>query len=675
MDMWKAARKMAMTGRLLGMFALVPFLLGMIDAPDGSDPITNAARTGDLEAVQALIESGAEVNAATGDGMTPLHWAAQRGDVEMANALISAGADVGLGTRIGHYPPLHIASRGGYTAIARLLVDAGADVTLATTNTGATPLHLAAASAGGGAELVRLLVTSGAEINARDASAGLTPLMFAAAAGRVDAVRELMAQGADASVTGAVTDVLNAGVRDRQADQALQSALAEMRFSEGGGEDWSPSPAQLQAAIQAQREAAAGEYVVEDRSDLIQDQVRRVNSQRLRVVQPRLPIRQVQVGKTGGLSALQLAAREGQFGAVEALLEGGAEVNQVSDGTGASALLTAAINGHYDVAYLLVERGADPNLAKWPENISPLFAVLQSQYPGTPTYAQPQAHHLQETSHIELVEALLEAGADPNVGLDMHLWYWEYNQGRVGINIEGATPFWRAAFARDLEAMKLLVAHGADPSLPTTQPSELMLEARTPDGRQEESSGLKPVPEGAPTMYPIHAAAGGGFLGIGASSVEGMPDGFLPAVKYLIEEHGADVNVPDSWGYTPLHYAATRGDLGLIEYLVEQGADVTAMSRLGMSPADMARGGQRGFFMQAARPDAEALLVELGSPRLCRDLHFDGTGDVCPTAGTSAFEDLYGYPRTPLHERHPSEKWGWDGWQADDAAGLQEYEP
>ena len=176
-----------------------------------------------------------------------------------------------------------------------------------------------------------------------------------------------------------------------------------------------------------------------------------------------------------------------------------------------------------------------------------------------------------------------------------------------------------------------------------------MMQTRQRDGRQEESSGLQPLPEGASDMYPIHVASGGGYLGIGASIVEGVPDGFLAAVKYLIEKFDADVNVPDAWGYTPLHYAATRGDNELVQYLVDKGADVTAISRLGMSPIDMTLGGQRGFFGQAARPETEALLEKLGSPRLCKDLHFDGTGTVCPTAGTSQVEAMYGYPTTPLH--------------------------
>jgi len=622
--------------------------------------IVEAARVGDLNAVRNLLNSGININETTGDGMTALHWASHRNDADMVTFLLNSGASTELGTRIGNYTPLHVASRNGSIDAVKLLVNSGADVSAITTNSGVTPLHLASTSVNNSAEIISMLVASGANVNARDFAGGQTPLMFAAGANRPDAALELLKNGADASLTTEVIDVLSSYVRDRAADQALRTALAELRRESGGGSDWRPTPSQLQQAILTQRTVASEKFEVSDVNSLVQNQVRRVNSQRLRVIQPRLPIRHVQVGMAEGMTALVLAAREGNLEVVKAMVSHGVDVNTPTDGTNASALVTATINGFYDLALFLVQNGADPNIVKQPENMSPLFAVLQSQYPGTPTYPQPQFHHLQNTSHYELMEALLAAGADPNVRLLMHLWYWEYNQGRVGLDVTGATPFWRASFARDLRAMELLVRFGADVTLPTTQPAEVMLEARTPDGRQEESSGLQPVPEGAPTMFPIHAASGGGYLGIGASSIEGLPNAFLKSVQYLVEELNADVNVPDSWGYTPLHYAATRGDNELIQYLVEKGADVTAMSRLGMSPADMARGGQRGFFMQSALPDTEKLLVSLGSPLLCKDLHFDGTGDVCPTAGTSVFEDLYGFSRTPLYQRPTHDKWGWE---------------
>ena len=687
MLMRRVANKMGTFERVLGVVCLVPFLVSA-GAPPPPD-IVEAARRGDVVALERLVEQGADVNEARGDGMTALHFAAEQGNVEAVRILLQAGAGVVAGTRIGHYTPLHLASRGGHVTVAQSLLDAGADARPSTSNSGATPLHLAASSAGGGAELIALLVEHGADVNARELSSGQTPLMFAAGTGRAEAVAELLAHGADPSVTTQVVDALAGYVRDRAAGLALREAIAEFRRSDRGseettgealrdvyanqgfivppelrspvvpGDDWRPTPAQVQEAIRWQREVASREYVVTDTMSLVAPETYNAAAQGLRVAHDKLPERNIRVGRSGGMTALLLAAREGQIEAAEALLDGGADINQVSAGNGVSPLLIASLNGEYDVALRLVERGADPNLASSPENATPLFAALQSQWSGTPNYPQPQSHHLQVTTHLELLEALLEAGADSNARLSLHIWYWEYSQRRTGITIRGATPFFRAAFARDLEAMKLLAAYGADPHTPTIMTDELLRGRRPPDGRQEESSGLPQVPGGAPHQYPIHAAAGGGFQGIGNYMMEGTPGGFMPAVKYLVEEFGADLNIPDSWGYTPLHYAAIRGDLEMIRYLVDLGADVAALTRLGMSPVDMTRGGQRAFFKAEGHPEAQALLQELGSPLVCLDLHYDGTGNLCEAAGTSSFEDLYGFPRTPLHLRPISEKFGW----------------
>ncbi len=178
---------------------------------------------------------------------------------------------------------------------------------------------------------------------------------------------------------------------------------------------------------------------------------------------------------------------------------------------------------------------------------------------------------------------------------------------------------------------------------------------RQQDGRQQEDSGLPYIPEGAPNASPIHAAAGGGYLGLGAFSVRNRPNQFLPAVKYLVEEHGADVNLSDSWAYRPLHYAASRGDNEMIEYLVSQGADVTTLTRLGQSTADMARGGRAGFFTRVPYPETVELLTGLGSTLECLNTHFLDTGDVCEGAGVN---DVWAPPAADGHEstRTPREK-------------------
>lgn len=89
-------------------------------------------------------------------------------------------------------------------------------------------------------------------------------------------------------------------------------------------------------------------------------------------------------------------------------------------------------------------------------------------------------------------------------------------------------------------------------------------------------------------MYPIHAATGVGYDQRAANEHRYVPGGWLPAVRYLVEELGADVNARDLDARTPLHNAASRGDNEVILYLIERGADVHAVTRLGQTTVDMA---------------------------------------------------------------------------------------
>ena len=294
------------------------------------------------------------------------------------------------------------------------------------------------------------------------------------------------------------------------------------------------------------------------------------------------------IGGHGGLTPLLHAAREGHADVVRLLLEAGAPIDQVSGGDGTSPMLIAMINGHFDLVLELLEQGADPNLASI-AGATPLFAAINAHWAPKSRYPQQHAYRQQRSSYLEVMERLLEAGADPNVRLRKHLWWVSYNFDLLQIDLEGATPFWRAAYSLDVDAMRLLVAHGADPHIPTRR-----VPTRRPppwDREKADQSGVPPVPVGGPADYPIHAATGIGYgEGFPSNAHRYVPDGWMPAVKYLVETLGADVNQRDDAGYTPLHNAAARGDTELIRYLVENGADVAAVSRVGQTTADMANG-------------------------------------------------------------------------------------
>jgi ankyrin repeat protein len=51
---------------------------------------------------------------------------------------------------------------------------------------------------------------------------------------------------------------------------------------------------------------------------------------------------------------------------------------------------------------------------------------------------------------------------------------------------------------------------------------------------------------------------------------------------------GAEMKGVDKYGDTILHYAARRGDLSIIEYLVQNGSDIKAKNFIGLTPIDIA---------------------------------------------------------------------------------------
>jgi ankyrin repeat protein len=193
---------------------------------------------------------------------------------------------------------------------------------------------------------------------------------------------------------------------------------------------------------------------------------------------------------------------------------------------------------------------------------------------------------------------------------ERHIWYTSFNFDMLGVSFAGATAFWRAAYATDVEAMELLVAAGADPSISTRKEPQRRFR-RPGQEEDEDKSGLPEVPLGGPAVYPIHAASGVGYgEGFAANSHSHAPDSWVDAVRYLVEEHGADVNARDLNGYSAVHHAAARGDNELIEYLVSQGADVMVVSRRGETTVDMANGPRQRV---QPFPETIALLEGLGA--------------------------------------------------------------
>lgn len=683
--------------RLLVPFAATVVLAAASTARFAASPIADAAERGDLATVKKLVAQGVSVNAAQGDGMTALHWAADRGDSALTAVLLRAKANVRATTRIGAYTPLHIAARSGSPAVVRALLAAGSDVKT-TTASGATALHFAAAA--GNPDVVAALLEKGADPNARESAWGQTPLVFAAEYDRAEAIKVLLKHGADPSIHTRVVNLSEQTAREqaatRKRNQVLisfepparhdsaeaeyKAALAAARAAnprgtgrggaggaDGGGQD---SAAQLGLPAQA---GAAGGFggggggggrggpTREPRGPFTPEQIQAaIDSGRAVMMAPasaKGPVREevdtlnggvqgylASVSGVGGLTPLHHAVRQGNLDAVIALLDGGADINDTSLVDHTTPLVMALINGQFDVAMRLIARGANPNIAT-ADGMTPLYAALNTQWAPRSRYPQPQAIETQKTTYLELMDSLLKRGADVNVRIKRQPWYFAFNNcgnPNCGLeSIDGTTPFWRAAYALDVDAMKLLMEHGADPNIPSTPPPPRARGGRGGGGGNLAAGGgragggraggagdiagytgtqfqldpdvaaLAKVAPVGPGVLPIHAAAGVGYgNGFAGNSHRHAPDAWMPAIRYLVEVLHADVNARDYRGYTPLHDAAARGDNEMILYLVAHGADVKAVSRDGHTVVDMANGP-----VQRLRPFPEtiALLEKLGA--------------------------------------------------------------
>ena len=292
---------------------------------------------------------------------------------------------------------------------------------------------------------------------------------------------------------------------------------------------------------------------------------------------------------------------------------------------------------------MLIERGANVNVAST-AGVTPLYATINAQWAPKSRYPQPQAVQNQKTDYLELMEALLEEGRESERAAheaavvlrvqqlrQRELRSREHRRhdgvlargvlarrrrdeaaGRVRRRSEAS----RRSARRRRRAWRSAVAAaargglGAAARLAVAVVAAVAVRSLAPPLDPAIDSAAKAAPVGI-GVFPIHAAAGVGYgNGFAGNSHRHAPDGWMPAMKYLVEELHADVNARDNTGYTPLHHAAARGDNEMILYLVAHGADVKAVSRNGRTTVDMANGPVQRL---SPIPETIALLEKLGA--------------------------------------------------------------
>ena len=414
--------------------------------------------------------------------------------------------------------PLHWAVHNTDLEAADQLIRAGANVS-AKNDYGVTPMSEAALI--GNPAMIERLLSAGADANSPGAD-GQTPLMVVARTGNVEAARLLLSHGANVNAK-----------ESYHGQTALMWAVAEGQ------------PAMVKELIAHGADLNA-------RSN-VNNWERDVTAEPRRKYMPR-----------GGWTPLLFAAREGCLECTKVLVDAGANKN-LQDPDGVSPMMTAIVNGHYDVAAYLIEKGADINL---PDNWGRAALWASVDMHTMPHSGRPDVVEPDSVSGTDLLKLVLAHNPDVNAQLVLFPPYRSLSdRGSDNILTIGATPLLRAAKAGDTEALRWLLAKGADPNLAT-------------------DTGITP----------LMAAAG---LGSRDSDTRGRfktENDAIESCKTLLEA-GAKINAVDARGQTALHGAAFWGDNQLVQFLADHGAKLDVKDSKGMTPIDsaMGRAGGNGF--------------------------------------------------------------------------------
>ncbi len=379
--------------------------------------LVDAVRSGDLETVARLLESGTSASSAEPDGTAALHWATQRDELSMVQLLLESGAEVDAPNRYG-VTPLMLAATNGSPLVVEALIGAGASVD-GVISGGDTVLMVAART--GRVDVVEQLLAAGAVVDATETWRGQTALMWAAAEDNVDTIHALVRAGADveARSEGKLTALLFAvrGGHNRAVDVLVALGADVNAPARDGTRPLALAVINAHFDVGAQLlEAGADPNGPDPRGSVLHalSWVRRPGSGR-----PPLP--------TGELDSLALARMLLEHGAdpnvrvdwEEIAFEVDLGITRAPPGisvgrnflsfVGATPFYLAAKHADIEYMRLLVEYGADPGIPTG-QRVTPLMAAAgvgfwDGESPG-PLNGTP------ETVRLEAVKLALELGND-----------------------------------------------------------------------------------------------------------------------------------------------------------------------------------------------------------------------------------------------------------------------
>ncbi len=587
-----------------------------------------AARLGNIEIIQILLETGANVDAPPQRyGGTALQYAASRGHTEIVQLLLDAGAAVEV--ERGRMTALQRAAKGGHCWIVELLLKRKAQVDARSrSNAEGTPLQLAAK--GGHLRTVRLLLDWHAEINCQSPGLYDTPLQAAVRRQHIDVVRTLLVAGADPNAPPGTHGstalgcalangnleitrrLLIAGARTDLACRsgpsqctALQKAsqlghidiacLLLQRGADPNGPVLNDNGlTTLQCAVQfGSLELASillkagadvnGQLSPNGMSALSYSlQKSHQNIARL-LIDAGAEVNATSESHLYYATALQIAAKNGLCESVDRLVYAGANVNAITKG-GGTALSIATQNNRSDVVYLLLKANADVNIGH------PLERAVQ-------------------TNQTAVVKLLLGKGADVNSVSD------------IGFDTSGySSPMESAVLNGSLNVMQLLLDAGTDSEILGYSLSiaaennyleklRFLLAARADPNvvyRGGKGALYKAASRGHLEVirFLLGAGADPNIVHRGGESAlhEAASRGHLEVIRFLLGA-GADPNIVHRGGESALHEAASRGHLEVIRFLLDAGAD----------PNVVYRGGQGALYKAASRGHLKIVRLLLGA--------------------------------------------------------------
>lgn len=352
---------------------------------------------------------------------------------------------------------------------------------------------------------------------------------------------------------------------------------------------------------------------------------------------------------TRGQTALMWAVAQGHHDVVSELLEAGAGVSVrsklrprlmsnegvfggafdhavVENLGGFTPLMFAARNGDIASARLLVGAGADVNQVAGNDAVALVLAVHSGHTPFAKFLldlgADPNAdgagytalHAAVLRGDLEAVEVLLAHGADPDPRLKRGTPGRRASEDwMLKARYVSATPFWFAALFREPEIMRTLADAGADPLLTTTALLRSV---------NDRAGGVGPPEVVGGFVTPLMAAVQG--TSDRARFVTATPDPIreerraLETVKVAVDL-GGNIDATDESGTTALHDAAARNLKTVVRFFGERGASLDVTNGMGRTPLDVAKAGaRRGTVLVGVGPDwsspnAVDVLLEFGA--------------------------------------------------------------